>query len=85
MTGVGTGFKLVPNAGQTGNVRSASIMNSSFTNVSTVVLMTPPSSTPALGSTGLVLENVALSAVTKAVADTSSNTLLAASSGTVDQ
>ncbi|OIW23390.1 pectin lyase-like protein [Coniochaeta ligniaria NRRL 30616] len=85
MRGVGTGFKLVPDAGQTGNTGSASIIDSSFTNVGTVAVVTPPSSKPGSGSTGLVLENVALSGVTKAIADTTGKTLLAQSSGIVDE
>jgi hypothetical protein len=75
----------VPDAGQTGNIGSVSILDSSFTNVGTVALISPVSSKPASGSTGIILANVALSGVTKAVADTNGQTLLAQSSGNVDE
>ncbi|KAK3896383.1 pectate lyase superfamily protein-domain-containing protein, partial [Staphylotrichum tortipilum] len=86
MTNVGTGFKLVPEGGgSSGNVGSALFLDSSFTNVETVVQITPPSSTPATGTTGLVLENVALSGVTKAaVADTSGAVLLAGGTSRIE-
>ncbi|KAB5517285.1 pectate lyase superfamily protein-domain-containing protein [Coniochaeta sp. 2T2.1] len=84
MTNVGTGFKLVPDAGQTGNIGSVSILDSTFTNVGTVVIIRPPSSTPGSGTTGLILENVALSGVAKAIADTSGATLLAGGTIKVD-
>jgi hypothetical protein len=46
ITDVGVGFKLVPE-GTAGNVGSAAIMDSSFANIDTVVMVTPPTSTPA--------------------------------------
>jgi hypothetical protein len=84
MTNVGTGFKLVPE-GSSGNIGSAMFLDSSFTNVGTVVQITPPSSTPSTGTTGLVLENVALSGVSKAaVADTSGAVLLAGGTSRIE-
>ncbi|KAK1979523.1 pectate lyase superfamily protein-domain-containing protein [Colletotrichum cereale] len=78
MTDVKTGFKFAPdNPG--GNIGSSLIMDSSFTNVGTVVVIQPPTSEPGSGSTGLVLENIAMSGVTTAVADTNGRSLLAAS------
>lgn len=84
MTNVGTGFKLVPDAGQIGNIGSISVLDSTFTNVGIVVVIRPPSLTPGSGTTGLILENVALSGVTKTVADTSGTTLLAGGTIKVD-
>jgi hypothetical protein len=84
MTDVGTGFKLMPDAGQTGDIGSAAFLDSSFTNVGTVIEMAPPSSLPGTGTTGIILENVAFSSVTKGVADTSGATILAGSSGKID-
>lgn len=75
MTNVGVGFKLVPE-GTAGNVGSAAVMDSSFTNVNTVIMMTPPTSTPGTGTTGLLLERVALSGVTNAIADDNNAVLL---------
>ncbi|KFY31396.1 hypothetical protein V493_01147 [Pseudogymnoascus sp. VKM F-4281 (FW-2241)] len=79
MTNVKVGFQLVGDDG-VGNIGSASILDSSFTNVETMVIINPVSSTPGTGSTGVILENIALSGVTVAVADTTGTTLLAASS-----
>lgn len=84
MTNVNVGFKLVPDEG-TGNIGSVSILDSSFTNVGTAVLMAPPTSSPGTGSTGVVLENVALSGVTATVADTSGKTILDGSSALVSE
>ncbi|KAK1638756.1 pectate lyase superfamily protein-domain-containing protein [Colletotrichum phormii] len=78
MTGVKTGFKFVPDYPD-GSIGSSLIMDSSFTNVGTVVVIQPPSSEAGSGSTGLVLENIAMSGVTTAVADTTGRSLLAAS------
>lgn len=55
-------------------------MDSSFTNVGTVVVVKPISATPGIGSTGIALDNIALSGVSVAVADTAGATLLATSS-----
>jgi hypothetical protein len=63
------GFQLVGDGG-VGNIDTVSILDSSFTNVGTAVLVNPITSTPGMGSTGVALENVALSRVTVAVADT---------------
>ena len=79
MTNVNFGFKLVAD-NASGNIRSVSILDSSFTNVGTIVVIAPPSSVPGSGSTGVVLENVVFSGVTTAVADTSGKTILAGSS-----
>ncbi|KAH8764466.1 hypothetical protein BGZ57DRAFT_930940 [Hyaloscypha finlandica] len=62
-----------------------SILDSSFTNVGTAVVVNPVTSTPGMGSTGVALENVALSGVTVSVADTTSATLLTASSALIDE
>jgi hypothetical protein len=82
MVNVGVGFRLTADKGAAGNIGSASIFDSSFTNVGTVVVIAPPSSTPGSGSTGLTLERVKLSGVTTAVADTSGTVILAGSSAT---
>ncbi|KAK1966745.1 pectin lyase-like protein [Colletotrichum sublineola] len=79
MTDVKTGFKFVPESPD-GSIGSSLIMDSAFTNVGTVVVVQPPSSKLGSGSTSLVLENIAMSDVTAAVADTDGRSLLAASS-----
>ncbi|OTA63183.1 glycoside hydrolase family 55 protein [Hypoxylon sp. EC38] len=79
MSNVDVGFKLVSDDGS-GNIGSISIIDSSFSNVATAaVVITPPSSETASGSTGLVLENVALSGVVTTVQDTTGKTILDAS------
>ncbi|KAF6837096.1 exo-beta-D-glucanase [Colletotrichum musicola] len=78
MTDVNTGFKFVPDFPD-GNIGSSLIMDSTFKNVGTVVVIQPPSSETGSGSTGLVLENIAMSGVTTAVADTNGQSLLTAS------
>ncbi|GFP60365.1 glucan 1,3-beta-glucosidase [Trichoderma asperellum] len=83
MKNVGTGFQLVGDNG-VGNIGSVSILDSSFTSVNKAIVVNPITSTPGKGSTGVSLENVALSGVGVAVADTSGATLLA-SSGLIDQ
>lgn len=60
-------------------VGSVSVMDSSFTNVETVVIVNPITAIPGKGSTGIALENIALSGVSVAVADTTGATLLAPS------
>lgn len=75
VTDAQTGFNLL-NDGGDGNIGSCSFLDSQFTNVGTAIQIAPPSSTPGSGTTGLILENVGLSGVTKAVADSSGNTLL---------
>ncbi|KAH8812142.1 pectate lyase superfamily protein-domain-containing protein [Xylogone sp. PMI_703] len=84
MNNVDVGFKLLAD-NDSGNIGSISILDSSFTNVGKVVVIAPPSSKPGSGSTGVVLENVALSGVSSAVADTSGNTLLDGSAAIVNQ
>lgn len=75
------GFRLLPEDGSsTGNIGSATIMDSTFNNVGTAVLVAPLSSAVGSGSTSVVIDNVAFSNVQKAVADTSGATLLASSS-----
>jgi hypothetical protein len=59
-------------------------MDSSFTNVGTVVIANPINPAPGKGSTGIALDNIALSGVSVAVADTTGATLLA-SSALIDQ
>ncbi|KAK3505264.1 pectate lyase superfamily protein-domain-containing protein [Neurospora crassa] len=78
MNNVKTGFKLVGDGG-VGNIGSVSIMDSSFTNVETVVIVNPITAITGKGSTGIALENIALSGVSVAVADTTGATLLAPS------
>ena len=82
MTNVKVGFKLVSDDGS-GNIGSVSILDSSFTSVGTAIVMGAPSSVVGSGSTGVVLENVALSAVTTTIADTTGKTILAGSSSVI--
>ncbi|KAI3316936.1 glycoside hydrolase family 55 protein [Xylariaceae sp. AK1471] len=83
MNGVGTGFLLAGEDGS-GNIGSISVLDSSFTDVQKAIVAHPITSTPGQGSTGIVLENVALSGVGVAVADTAGKMLLS-SSGLIDQ
>jgi hypothetical protein len=69
------GFLLDP-SGSGGNLGSISVIDSVFTNVAKAIVITPPSSVPGSGSTGVILENVGFSGVTSAVSDTSGNVLL---------
>jgi len=85
MINVGVGFKLISDTGA-GNIGSVSIIDSSFSNVGTAaVVISPPNSAPASGSSGVILEKVSLSGVTAAVQDTNGKTLLSGSSGMIDQ
>lgn len=87
MTNVDVGFKFFSDDGS-GNIGSVSIMDSSFTNVLTAaILIAPPSTETKSGSTGVIFENIALSGVSAAVADTSGKTLLTGSVAitTIDQ
>ncbi|KYK61874.1 Pectin lyase fold/virulence factor [Drechmeria coniospora] len=83
MNNVGIGFKLVGDGG-VGNIGSVSIIDSSITGANQAIVVNPIKSDPGMGSTGISLENVALSGVGVAVADTTGATLLA-SSGHIDQ
>ncbi|KAK5659440.1 hypothetical protein OQA88_641 [Cercophora sp. LCS_1] len=78
MTNVGVGFRFA-SIDSSGSIGSASIMDSSFSNVGTVVVNEPPSSAVGSSTTGLVLDNVALSGVTTVVADTSGTVHLSGS------
>lgn len=93
MTNVGVGFRLLqedtktPSKRQTsggqGDIGSASFIDSTFTNVGTVVLVAPPQDKAGSGSTGVIIDNVAVSGVSNIVVDTRGSTLLAApASGT---
>ncbi|KAI0097347.1 glycoside hydrolase family 55 protein [Nemania sp. FL0031] len=85
MKNVGVGFKLLSDTGS-GNIGSLSIIDSSFTNIGTAaVVISPPTSAPGSGSTGVILEKVSLSGVPVAVQDTSGKTLLSGSSSLIDQ
>ncbi|KAJ0340197.1 hypothetical protein COL922a_003629 [Colletotrichum nupharicola] len=79
VTDSSTGFRLV-NDGGDGNVGSAAFMDTSFTNVKQAIVVALPSSTPATGSTGLLLDNIGFSGVSQGVADTTGKTLLDGSS-----
>ncbi|KAJ6781688.1 hypothetical protein PWT90_10859 [Aphanocladium album] len=83
MKNVQVGFRLLQEANSGGHVGSASVMDSSFQDVGTAILVAPLSPKPGSGSTGVIVDNVKFSGVTKAVADTSGAVLLAPS-GTVD-
>jgi hypothetical protein len=71
----GTGFVLTASGG-TGVVGSVTFIDSVFTGISkSAIVLTTPTSTPDKGSTGVVLDNVALGGN---VADQNGNQLLAA-------
>ncbi|KAH6845713.1 pectate lyase superfamily protein-domain-containing protein [Chaetomium sp. MPI-CAGE-AT-0009] len=76
MTNVNVGFRFV-NLDPSGSIGSATILDSSFTNVGTAaIVVSPPSAAVGSRTTGLVLENVAISGVPAVVADTSGTTHL---------
>ncbi|KAF4774942.1 putative LysM domain-containing protein [Colletotrichum scovillei] len=77
MIDVNKGLEFVPDYPDD-SVRPSLTMGSSFTNVDAVVAIQPPSSQTVSGSTGLGIENTAMSGVTTAVVDTNGNSLLAA-------
>lgn len=69
-----------------GNIGSVSIIDSCFSGIGTAaVVIAPPSAKTGSGSTGIILENVALSGVPAAVQDTASTTLLNRSAALIDQ
>lgn len=89
------GFRLLPEdkkpttnptnpSKENGNIGSAYFLDSTFENVGSAVVVAPLNSALGSGSTGLVLENIAMNNVQKAVADSSGNTILA-STGKIDQ
>lgn len=82
MTNVGIGFRLVSDD-PSGSVGSLSIIDSSFENVGSVVILAPEASAAGGGGTGLVLDNVKLSRVSTAVADTTGKVYLDGSTETV--
>jgi hypothetical protein len=84
MKDVHVGFRLMSDNGQ-GSIGSFAVMDSSFTNVGTAVLITPPLSKPGSNSPGVILQNIALSGVTTAVADSSGKTHLSATMNSVDE
>jgi hypothetical protein len=67
-----------------GNIGSTYFLDSTFTNVGTAVVIAPLNSSPGSGSTGLILENIVMNNVQKAVADSSGNIILA-STAKIDQ
>ncbi|KAL2066965.1 hypothetical protein VTL71DRAFT_1389 [Oculimacula yallundae] len=93
MTNVGVGFRLLQEStatskrqtsGGNGNIASASFVDSTFTNVGTAVLIAPPQDKVGSGSTGVIIDNVAMSGGSKMVADTGGAVHLAnPASGTV--
>jgi hypothetical protein len=84
MTNVGVGFRLLREAGSTsGNIGSASFIDSKFDTVTTAVLIAPPSPTPGSGSTGVIIENCEFVGVSSIVADTGGSTLLSLRRGKV--
>ncbi|KAK0103224.1 hypothetical protein ONS95_005259 [Cadophora gregata] len=94
MTNVGVGFRLLQEttaatakrqtSGGNGNIASVSVVDSTFNNVNTAVLIAPRQDKVGSGSTGVIMDNVAVSGVSKVVADTSGAVLLATpASGTV--
>lgn len=85
MTGVDVGFRLLAD-GDSGNIGSVTILDSSFSDVGdAAIVVAPPSHETASGSTGVVLEKVALDGVPVTVRDTAGATLLDASADLVDQ
>lgn len=85
MSNVDVGFKLTSDDGS-GSIGSISIIDTSISNVGTAaIVISPPSSEIASGSTGIALENVALSGVAVTVQDTTGKTILDASVSIIAQ
>lgn len=84
MSNVGIGFQLLAKDGS-GSIGSATILDSSFQNVKIIVVTSPPSHALGSGSTGLVLENIAMSGVTSVVADSAGKVYLGGGASVVDQ
>lgn len=76
MKNVDVGFRLLQESNGGGNIVSASIIDSTFQNVDTAILLAPINSKPGSGSTGVIVENVGFQNVAKAVADTAGAVLL---------
>lgn len=79
MRNVGTGFRLLQESPGGGHIGSVSVMDSTFQNVGTAILMAPLDIKAGSGSTGVILDNINFDGVSKAVADTQGATLLAPS------
>jgi hypothetical protein len=78
VTNADVGFRLVPQ-GDSGNIGSATFMDTIFTNVKQAIVVAPPSKDTGTGTTGIVLDNVAFKSVSVGVADTSGKTILSGS------
>jgi len=66
---------LDPNGGD-GKIGSVTVMDSTFSGVQKAIVISPPSSKTDTGTTGLVLNNVALKGVGAAVVDSAGKTIL---------
>ncbi|KAK3682883.1 pectate lyase superfamily protein-domain-containing protein [Podospora appendiculata] len=75
------GFSLL--ADGSSKIGSAAFLDSSFSDVETAILIGAPNPTTGTNSTGVVIDNVKMSNVQNAVADTSGKTLLDQKSGVV--
>jgi hypothetical protein len=79
MTDVDTGFYLLrEGVTENGHVGSALFLDSTFENVKTAILTTPPKKDPGVGNTGITIDNVEFERVDRAVADISGATILGA-------
>ncbi|GAB0145580.1 hypothetical protein EsHS_00006007 [Epichloe bromicola] len=76
MKNVNVGFRLLQES-KSGHIGSASVIDSTFQNVDTAILVAPINSKAGSGSTGVIVENVEFQNVNKAVADTAGAVLLA--------
>ncbi|KAM6513794.1 hypothetical protein FALCPG4_015007 [Fusarium falciforme] len=77
MSNVDVGFRLLrEGVTEEGHVGSASFVDSSFSNVSTAILVAPPKREAGSASTGIVLDNVVFEKVERAVAGINGATLL---------
>ncbi|KAM0543161.1 hypothetical protein ACHAPJ_012459 [Fusarium lateritium] len=77
MTDIDVGFRLLrEGVTEEGHVGSASFIDSTFTNVSTALLIPPPNPTPGSASTGVVMDNVRFQDVDKALAAINGEILL---------
>ncbi|KAH6983653.1 pectate lyase superfamily protein-domain-containing protein [Ilyonectria sp. MPI-CAGE-AT-0026] len=84
MTDINVGFYLLrEGVTEDGHVGSAMFLDSTFKNVKTAILTTPPKKYPGVGSTGITIDKVKFEDVDRAVADISGATILDAS-GKVD-
>ena len=83
VTNADVGFRLVNDDGS-GNIGSASFMDSTFNNVKQAIVVAPISQNTGSGTTGIILDNVGFKSVGVGIADTTGKTLLSGASSVLN-